>query len=246
MAAAVIPPVGDNGAGAGGAGGGGLPPKSHSLRRDAIIVLVATALSIMIAIFIHQRYLKPPEIDWKNIRNANVVEIVVTDSYWFHELYIRCTAVDWFLTFLATGTALSATIKNSVSVKSAAEADLSKWDLLLIVLALFAVLGTTFDGKIHAGLLADKYRAGDLILQEAKVDYAASDKGATAQEELKRRWHEAQTILETSVVVKPANQSPPLPPPGGNTSGISPDTKNQTKDQKPASNTGTPAPPANP
>jgi hypothetical protein len=73
------------------------------------------------------------------------------------------------------------------------------------------VLATTFDGKLHAAQLAEKYRAGDLHLQKAKIDYAAGNKDADAKAKLLVAWHEAQDILESSSLtpVKSAAATPP-------------------------------------
>jgi hypothetical protein len=59
--------------------------------------------------------------------------------------------------------------------------------------------------------LAEKYRAGDLHLQKAKIDYAASNKDADAKAKLLVAWHEAQDILESSSLtpVKSASATPP-------------------------------------
>jgi hypothetical protein len=80
----------------------------------------------------------------------------------------------------------------------------------LIVLAVLTVLGTTFDGKLHAGQLAEKYKAGDLHLQTAKFIYAASNKDADAKAKLLASWSETQEILESSSLTpdKPAAAAP--------------------------------------
>jgi hypothetical protein len=171
-------------------------------KRDIIVVGISVLIAVIVAIICYHSFLQPPAIDWNKRANEDIVTLVYTDAYWFHELYMRWTVVDWFLTFLATGTALSAVLKNSVSVRSGAAADLSKWDLALIVLALCAVLGSTFDSKLHAGTLADRYRAGDLVLQEAQMDYAGSAKGPTDKEALRKRWHDAQSVLEAGIIVQ--------------------------------------------
>lgn len=169
-------------------------------RLEVVATLIALIVLLILVALTYHYFLRMPQIDVESASKQDVVSLIFGDAYWFHVLWIRWTAVDWVLTFLATGTALSAVIKNSVSVKSGAAAALSGWDILLVVLALFAVLGTTFDGKIHAGQLADKYRAGDLILQEARIDYAGSKKDAAATDALIKRWHEAQAMLESTSI----------------------------------------------
>lgn len=76
------------------------------------------------------------------------------------------------------------------------------------------VLATTFDAKLHAGQLAEKYRAGDLHLQKAKIDYAASKRDEAATEKLRLAWHEAQDILESSSL--PTVKSAPATPMSNN------------------------------
>jgi hypothetical protein len=182
-------------------------------RHDVLVTTTAVALSLLLILLCYHFFLRLPESDVEDAARQDVVKLIFTDAYWFHELYVRWTVVDWILTFLATGTALSAVIKNAYSVKTGAS-DLSRLDKLLIVLAVLTVLATTFDGKLHAGQLAEKYRAGDLILQEAKIDYAGSTKDAAAVTALKNKWHEAQNKLESTALVaqtfpdKPIDKSP--------------------------------------
>ncbi len=177
--------------------GGIRPFEPKNYRRDALVVLIAVVVSLLAAWLCYFFFLRMPPVGVDKAAQEDVVKLIYSDAYWFHELYIRWTGIDWALTFLATGTAVGAVIKNSYSAKSAAT-ELSKLDQLLIVLAVFTVLATTFDGKLHAGQLAEKYRSGDLILQEAKIDYAASGKSDADRNQLRKRWHDAQDILEST------------------------------------------------
>jgi hypothetical protein len=181
-------------------------------RHDVLVTTTAVALSLLLILLCYHFFLRLPESDVEDAARQDVVKLIFTDAYWFHELYVRWTVVDWILTFLATGTALSAVIKNAYSVKTGA-ADLSRLDKLLIVLAVLTVLATTFDGKLHAGQLAEKYRAGDLILQEAKIDYAGSTKDAAAVTALKNKWHEAQNKLESTALVAQTFPDKPIDKP---------------------------------
>ena len=190
-----------------------VPFFSRPWRHDAFIVLTAIGLSLIAVWFCYYLLLRPPLVDVDSAQQQDVVKLIYADAYWFHELYMRWTGIDWALTFLATGTAVGAVIKNSYSVKSAAAA-LSKLDAFLIALAVLTVLATTFDGKLHAAQLAERYRSGDLILQEAKIDYAGSKKQDADRDQLRKRWHEAQDKLESTslTVQKPASGSQTAPP----------------------------------
>ena len=189
------------------------PPQGFwdKYRHDILVIIIAVILSAILILGIYHLFLTLPDPNIGNAAQKDVAQLIFIDAYWFHELYMRWTVVDWLLTFLATGTAISAVIRNSVSAKSGAATELSKWDILLIILALFAVLASAFDAKLHAGILAEKYRQGDLILQGAKIDYSASDKGQVAKDALRQKWHEAQNILASSAQ---AYQKPPDTKPG--------------------------------
>jgi hypothetical protein len=133
-------------------------------------------------------------------------------------LFINWTATDWILTILAAGTAVGAAVKNAFSahnqvqaqtVKATAAADaiakgkqpqvdtvqppssngIDKW---IMALAALTIIATTLDAKMHPGVQADRYRRGDLTLQEALLDYKVSKDQAP----LVASWHRAQRILE--------------------------------------------------
>jgi hypothetical protein len=231
MAATVPPLNGDNN------------PKLglQKYRREFIIAGITFLVSLMAFGLIYQFFLRLPQIDIDNTPQQEAVKLIYSDAYWFHQLYMRWTVVDWVLTFLATGTAISAVIKNSYSVKSAATAYLSPFDKILIILAVLTVLETTFDGKLHAGQLADKYRYGDLILQGAKIDYAASQKTNADKEALRQKWHDAQDYLASPVqaVQKTPAGTPATNPSPGQPSQRSPVTPDKQPDVK-----GSPANPS--
>jgi hypothetical protein len=176
--------------------------------RDIILVALSIMAALIAAYLIYHFLLTKPDI--RDDPNSNLVDMIYLDASWFHKLYVRLSITDWSLTFLAAGTAVSAAIKNTYASKADANASLSSIDILLIVLAVLTVLGTTFDGKLHAGQLAEKYKAGDLHLQTAKFIYAASNKDADAKAKLLASWSETQEILESSSLTpdKPAAAAP--------------------------------------
>jgi hypothetical protein len=157
--------------------------------------------SLVCIVLLYHFFLTKPDI--REDPTGNIVDMVYFDAGWFHKLYVRWTITDWSLTFLATGTAVSAAIKNTYSSKTNAQTELSWIDILLIVFAVMTVLATTFDGKLHAAQLAEKYRYGDLHLQTAKFIYAASNKDADAKAKLLASWREAQAFLESSSLTPP-------------------------------------------
>jgi hypothetical protein len=52
------------------------------------------------------------------------------------------------------------------------------------------------DAKIHPAQLAERYRQGDLLLQDGIMDYRHSQKTAADEQALLDVWHQAQRILE--------------------------------------------------
>lgn len=126
---------------------------------------------------------------------GDVIARVYADAVRYHGMYVRWTAVDWLFTFLSAGTAVGAAFKNMRSV-TAEKSDLSNFDIALAVLAIGTVLGTTFEGKIHAASLAERYRAGDLLLQDAQMVYENSQKQPADTAALVGEWLKAQRILE--------------------------------------------------
>lgn len=110
---------------------------------------------------------------------------------------MRWTGVDWLLTVLSTLTAVAAVIRTSYSSKAPPTPGGISWiDQVLIVFAALAILANAFEAKVHPGLLAQQYRAGDLIMQRAEKEYAVSNKNDAAVIALLARWNEAQNKLE--------------------------------------------------
>jgi hypothetical protein len=140
-------------------------------RRDILMVILGIIAALTAALIIYSFLLAKPDI--REDPNGDLVKMIYYDASWFHKLYVRWTITDWSLTFLAAGTAVSAAIKNTYSSKKGIENSLSSIDIILIVLAVLTVLATTFDGKLHAAQLAEKYRWGDLHLQTAKFAYVS-------------------------------------------------------------------------
>jgi hypothetical protein len=132
------------------------------------------------------------------------------DAAEFHRMYWGWTIVDWVLTFFAAGTAVAATMKNTYSVQQN-QSEPSWLDKTLMVLAILAVLASTFDAKLHASDLAVEYRLGDLAMQRAKMDWANSAKDAAAKKAFLDQWKVAENYLQPSTI----NTTPPATPPGG-------------------------------
>ena len=200
-------------------------------RRDVLFVVLGVFASLVCIALLYHFFLTKPDI--REDPNGNIVDMVYFDASWFHKLYVRWTLTDWSLTFLAAGTAVSAAIKNTYSSKTNAATELSWVDLLLIVLAVLTVLATTFDGKLHAAQLAEKYRYGDLRLQTAKFIYAASNKDAEAKAQLLASWREAQEFLESSSLTPPKA-------PGGADSAGTPESKTLPQTPSPGNSANPP------
>ena len=144
-----------------------------------------------------------------------LVKRIVNDSGWYETLWMRWTVTDWVLTLLAAGTAITAAVKNAFSSHNQAVAQAagntaqssSKIDKWVMVFAALTIIATTLDAKMHAGQLAERYRMGDLLLQDAIMDYRGSDRGPDAEQTLLAAWHQAQRILESGTVAPaPAKQ----------------------------------------
>jgi len=117
---------------------------------------------------------------------------IANEQIQYARLFKNWTATDWILGILAAGTAIGAAVKNAFSahnqiqaqaVRVAAATDalakgeqplpgtvpplasngVDKW---IMALAALTIIATTLDAKMHAGVQADRYRRGDLILQE--------------------------------------------------------------------------------
>lgn len=145
---------------------------------------------------------------------GNSVNAIYDDAAAYHLLWMRWTFTDWLLTFFAAGTAVSAAIKNAYSVRQEKQDKAGWFDITLMVLAVLAVLATTFDAKLHAAQLAEQYRAGDLILQNAEMTYAQSDKSDEAKAQLLKQWLTAQSILQQKYAPLKADDQPkPVAPP---------------------------------
>jgi hypothetical protein len=129
------------------------------------------------------------------------------DAKWYEVLWMRWTAVDWVLTLLAAGTAVTAAVKNAFSAHSQAQdkaaggdgapsANSPKIDRVVMWFAALTIVATTLDAKIHPAQLAERYRQGDLLLQDSIMDYRHSPKLPADDEALLVSWHQAQKILE--------------------------------------------------
>src|SRR5665213_2063292 len=99
-----------------------------------------------------------------------------------------------------------------------------------MALAALTIIATTLDAKMHAGVQADRYRRGDLILQEALIDYKVSKD----QEPLVASWHKAQRILEGLDASAEPKDKPENDAPGQTDATRSPATMTNSPD-KPAS-----------
>jgi hypothetical protein len=175
-------------------------------------------LIIVAAVLIILRAMPPPLTKDAAFTVNTIPWDIANEQIQYAWLFTNWTAADWILTILAAGTAIGAAVKNAFSshnqvqaqaVKVAAAADaLSKGqqpapdavqpstsngiDKWIMALAALTIIATTLDAKMHAGVQADRYRRGDLILQEALIDYKVSKDQAP----LVASWHKAQRILE--------------------------------------------------
>jgi len=68
--------------------------------------------------------------------------------------------------------------------------------------AALAVIATTLDAKMHSAQNAERYRQGDLLLQDAIMDYRLSTEPEEDKEKnLLEVWHQAQRIPEGAPAV---------------------------------------------
>jgi hypothetical protein len=162
------------------------PPNKYPWLAPALFVILLILLGVGT-----WHLWRTPKINFPS--QDRFVVLIYTDAYWFHENYMRWSAVDWALTAFSAGTAVGAAIKNAYSVKQDKNTA-STLDIALMILAVLAVLATTFDAKLHAGQLADQYRQGDLILQDAKMQFAKHINDDGAQDKLLAEWQKAQAI----------------------------------------------------
>jgi hypothetical protein len=149
---------------------------------------------------------------------------IVADAKWYERLWMRWTVVDWLLSLCAAGTAIAAAIKNGYNVHVQAVADAAKvtnpsppkgLDNWVMILAALTIIATVLDGRMHASQQAEHYRMGDLLLQDAIMDYRGSQKTPDDRKALLSSWHRAQDILEGSPrATVPGGTPPPVPPVG--------------------------------
>lgn len=158
------------------------------------------ALIIALVIFFVGRHFlsvsTPPPVHITDMANADVAQLISDDAEAFHRMYKWWTGIDWALTFFAAGTAVAATMKNTYAVKQDKQDSPSWLDVTLMVLAILAVLASTFDAKLHASQLATAYRRGDIVLQKAKMAWADSKKDDAAKKDLLDQWNVAESYLE--------------------------------------------------
>lgn len=135
---------------------------------------------------------------------SDAAKHIFFDAKWYEVLWMRWTAVDWILSLLAAGTAIAAAVQNAFSNHAQAQAPLpaqgvrpsARVDRLVMWFAALTIVATTLDAKIHPAQLAERYRQGDLLLQDGIMDYRHSQKTATDEQALLDVWHQAQRILE--------------------------------------------------
>jgi hypothetical protein len=184
--------------------------------RNWNIALVIFLIIVAVVLIIWRAMPPPPTKDAAFTANT-VPWDIANEQAQYAWLFTNWTATDWILTILAAGTAIGAAVKNAFSahnqvqaqaVKVAAAADavakgepppaavqipvsngIDKW---IMALAALTIIATTLDAKMHPGVQADRYRRGDLTLQEALLDYKVSKDQAP----LVASWHRAQRILE--------------------------------------------------
>ena len=162
------------------------------------------------------------------------VKSIINDAQWYEVLWMRWTVTDWVLTLLAAGTAITAAVKNAFSTHNQAQAQAAaaavggpapvqtsgKVDKWVMVFAALTIIATTLDSKMHASQQAERYRMGDLLLQDGIMDYRLSKRTDVDQDNLLAVWHQAQKILEGGAPTVAAKQdsnkkpetAPPTPP----------------------------------
>jgi hypothetical protein len=135
---------------------------------------------------------------------SDAAKNIFFDAKWYEVLWMRWTAVDWILSLLAAGTAIAAAVQNAFSNHAQAQAQAAgqavaapaRVDRLVMWFAALTIVATTLDAKIHPAQLAERYRQGDLLLQDGIMDYRHSLKTAADEQALLDVWHQAQRILE--------------------------------------------------
>jgi hypothetical protein len=144
---------------------------------------------------------------------SEAAKSIFYDAKWYEILWERWTVVDWLLSLLAAGTAVTAAVKNAFSAHTQTgspegdQGSSAKVDRVVMWFAALTVVATTLDAKIHPAQLAERYRQGDLLLQDAIMDYRHSPKGPADEEALLNVWHQAQRILEGAPAVPPKPES---------------------------------------
>jgi hypothetical protein len=149
---------------------------------------------------------------------------IVLDAEWYQVLWMRWTVTDWFFGLLAAGTAVTAAVKNAFSshnstIGGTTGSASTQFDRAVMLFAALSVVATTLDAKMHPAQLAERYRQGDLLLQDAIMDYRLSTKSDDDLDTLRVTWHQAQKILEGAPAVsaqpnaklKTPDQLHPLP-----------------------------------
>ncbi len=215
-------------------------------------IVLVIFLIIVALVLITWRAIPPPPTKDAAFTANTVPWDIANEQAQYAWLFTNWTATDWILTILAAGTAIGAAVKNAFSahnqvqaqfVNVAAAADavakgepppaavqmpvsngIDKW---IMALAALTIIATTLDAKMHAGVQADRYRRGDLILQEALLDYKVSKDQAP----LVAAWHRAQRILEGLDASALPNDNPDKDASGQKDAIKSPSTKATSTDK---------------
>ncbi len=176
-------------------------------------------------------------------------QAIVLDSEWYEILWKRWTVTDWILGLLAAGTAVTAAVKNAFSSHNTNTGGTTgtastQVDRAVMLFAALSVVATTLDAKMHPAQMAERYRQGDLLLQDAIMDYRLSAKTEADLDALRLTWHQAQKILEGAPAV-PAQPSTKVPDRQAPANPAQPGGKGKPADQQPAAaKPAQPAPPA--
>jgi hypothetical protein len=202
------------------------PPHSPKKWREPwlIGVLVASITSIGISALLSW-VMNHPSTHTPKIGDPDLAQMLFDDTAEFHRMYWGWTIVDWVLTFFAAGTAVAATMKNTYSVQQG-QAEPSWLDKTLMVLAILAVLASTFDAKLHASQLAVENRLGDLTMQRAEMQWAYSAKGDPDKKAFLDQWGKAEDFLQPSTI-----NITPAPAPGGTPNTPNPNSGGATTPQ---------------
>jgi hypothetical protein len=174
---------------------------SNTAKWTLSIIGSIAVLAITIAVWFH---LTAPKPITENLSES--ARGIFYDAQWYQVLWMRWTVTDWIFGLLAAGTAVTAAVKNAFSSHNTQNGNQgtsvsTQFDRTVMLFAALSVIATTLDAKMHPAQLAERYRQGDLMLQEATMDYRHSQRTPADEKDLLVAWHQAQRILEGAPAV---------------------------------------------